>query len=501
MTADLFGFPDPPEPAAPRRVRGPKTPKPVPPILEKPAAVSAPPAPPEPEIRIYSVTEVTRSVRDALESQIGVVWVEGEISNHRKQSSGHQYFTLKDAQCQLSCVLFARGAWRKQIPLSDGMHVQVRGILTVYEARGQYQMNVQLVQVAGAGLLQAKFEALKRKLDEEGLFDPARKRPLPKFPVSIALVTSPTGAALRDMLNILTRRAPSLRVLISPVRVQGEGAGLELAAAVTELNGAPGNGLPCVDVIVVTRGGGSIEDLWAFNDETLARAIAVSRIPVVSAVGHEIDFTIADFVADLRAPTPSAAAELVAPEKAELLRRLEQVGNQIRRCVLMRLEREKAQLAYLSRGVLFGEPRRRLNEASQQLDFAADALARAVRMRLEKSRRGVAELLAVVRQHRPDQLLAIRRHQLESLQQRLAGALQRRLEEKRQRLQRGTDMLRLLAPQTVLERGFSITTLRDGRVLQSVREIEPGMELITRLGDGSVRSEVQDVWGSYARTL
>ncbi|MDB6154960.1 MAG: exodeoxyribonuclease large subunit, partial [Chthoniobacteraceae bacterium] len=353
-----------------------------------------------------------------------------------------------------------------------------------------YQMNVQLVQVAGAGLLLAKFEALKRKLDEEGLFDPYLKKPLPKFPLSIALVTSPTGAALRDMLNILTRRAPFLRILISPVRVQGEGAGLELAAAVAELNEAPGNGLRRVDIIVVTRGGGSIEDLWEFNDERLARAIAASSIPVVSAVGHEIDFTIADFVADLRAPTPSAAAELVAPEKTELVRRLEQVGNQLRRCAMVRLENEKAQLLYLGRSVLFGEPRRRLNEAAQRLDFASDALSRGMKARLSQSRQLISELLAVVRQHRPDQLLAIRRQQLAALNQRLTPCAQRRLEEQRQRLQRAADMLRLLAPQTVLERGFSITTAPDGSVIHSVSEASPGMELLTRLSDGVVRSRV-----------
>ncbi|HEX8296752.1 MAG TPA: exodeoxyribonuclease VII large subunit, partial [Chthoniobacteraceae bacterium] len=446
------------------------------------------------EARVYSVSEVTRSVRDALENSVGVVWVEGEISNLRKQASGHQYFTLKDAQSQLSCVLFARGgAWRKSVPLSDGMCVQVRGSMTVYEARGQYQLNVQMVQAAGAGLLQARFETLKRRLDEEGLFSQDRKQPLPKVPTSIAIVTSPTGAALRDMLNILDRRAPWLRVLISPVRVQGEGAGAELAAAVTELNAAPENGLPQVDVIVVTRGGGSIEDLWEFNDETLARAIAASRIPVVSAVGHEIDFTIADFVADLRAPTPSAAAELVAPDTAELLRRLEQADLQMRRCALARLQKEKGRLTFLERSALFAEPRRRLNEEAQRIDFAAENLLRAARDRLTQLRRELSEMSAVVRQHRPDHLLAIRRQQLEALSQRLAICAKQRLSERRQELQRVSDMLRLLAPQTVLDRGFSITTLTDGRVVSSVNDLKPGTKVLTRLGDGIARSEVDQI--------
>ena len=270
---------------------------------------------------------LTRSIRSFLETEIGLVWVEGEISNYRKQPSGHQYFTLKDAQCQLACVLFQRSAQiAQQPPLADGMQVQVRGMLTVYEARGQYQLNVNLVQAAGAGLLQAKFEALKKKLDAEGLFDAASKKTLPAFPAIIGIVTSPTGAAIRDVLNVLQRRAPWVRIVINPVRVQGEGAAAEIARAVEEFNNHHANGLPAVDVIVVCRGGGSIEDLWAFNEEVVARAIFASEIPVVSAVGHEIDFTIADFTADLRAPTPSAAAELVVPDAETLMRHLGQLG-------------------------------------------------------------------------------------------------------------------------------------------------------------------------------
>lgn len=444
--------------------------------------------------QVFSVSEVTRVVRGVIESALGVVWVEGEVSNYRKQASGHQYFTLKDAQSQLSCVLFARGgSWRKQVPLADGMQVQVRGALTVYEARGQYQLNVQLVQAGGAGLLQAKFEALKRKLDAEGLFDPARKRPLPRFPATVALVTSPTGAALRDILNILERRAPWLRVLVSPVRVQGAGAGKELAAAVAELNQAESLGLPRPDVLVVTRGGGSMEDLWEFNDESLARAIAASQIPVVSAVGHEIDFTIADFVSDLRAPTPSAAAELVAPDTGELLRRLGQTQAQLQRSVLLVLERVRNRVAYLSRAALFSEPTRRLDAAAQRLDLAQDALGRAARDRVSREVRRVGDLCSVVRAHRPDQLIGLRRQQLGALERRLSAAVRQRLAERQQRLQRGGDMLRLLAPQTVLERGFSITTLADGRLIPSVKGLVAGTQLITRLIDGTVESVVGEL--------
>ncbi len=457
-----------------------------------PQAQAPAPVPAVREPRVYSVSEVTRSVRDVLESGIGVVWVEGEISNYRKQSSGHQYFTLKDAASQLPCVLFARGgAGRKQVALGDGMHVQVRGAMSVYEARGQYQLNVQLVQATGEGLLQAKFEALKRKLDAEGLFDPENKRALPKFPATVAIVTSPTGAALRDMLNILTRRAPWLRVLISPVRVQGAGAGAEVAGAVDELSRAAALGLPVADVIVVTRGGGSIEDLWEFNDEGLARAIAASRIPVVSAVGHEIDFTIADFVADLRAPTPSAAAELVAPDTADLLRRVGQFNGQMHRCIFAQLDRDRGRLAFLSRAALFGEPERRLNAAAQRIDLANEALGRALKERLESWHRQVAQWLSVVRLHRPDQRVKISRQQLESASQRLQAGFRQCLLERQYRLQRAGDMLRLLAPQTTLDRGFSITTLADGTLIQSVGQLVPGQEIRTRLSDGVVASEVR----------
>ena len=287
------------------------------------------------ETTVLSVWELTRSIRSLLESEVGTVWVEGEISNYRRQSSGHQYFTLKDERSQLPCVLFRGSNNLLTGPaLADGLHVQARGEVTVYELRGQYQMIVQAVQPRGVGALQARFEALKRRLDAEGLFDAARKKPLPGFPVAVGIVTSPTGAALQDMLNILKRRAPWLRVVVHPVRVQGAGASLEIAEAIREFNlwaegaGGPTHaGRPVVDLIVVARGGGSIEDLWEFNEEIVARAIAASGLPVVSAVGHEIDFTIADFAADLRAPTPSAAAELIAPDTAELLRQLAAAGQ------------------------------------------------------------------------------------------------------------------------------------------------------------------------------
>src|SRR5256712_8946123 len=267
--------------------------------------------------KIFTVTELTRSIRSTLETKFGAVWVQGEVSNYKLHPSGHQYFTLKDARAQIACVIFRNTMAPLRQPLVDGTEVQVYGQVSVFEARGQYQLSVQILQTRGLGLLQAKFEALKRKLEAEGLFEAARKRPLPKLPKRIGIVTSPSGAAIRDMLNVLRRRAPWLQILINPVRVQGIGAAAEIAVAIREL---ANEAFAPLDLIVVTRGGGSIEDLWEFNEEIVARAIFHSAVPIVVAVGHEIDFTISDFVADLRAPTPSAAAELIVPDVIDLQR-------------------------------------------------------------------------------------------------------------------------------------------------------------------------------------
>src|SRR6188474_2361089 len=275
--------------------------------------------------KVFTVSELTRGIRGTLETKFAAVWVQGEISNYKLHPSGHQYFTLKDQRAQISCVIWRDTMQPPRQPLADGAQVQVFGIVTVFEARGQYQLNVQVIQPRGVGILQAKFEALKRKLEAEGLFAAERKRVLPKFPRRIGIVTSPSGAAIRDMLNVLQRRAPWLQILVNPVRVQGAGAAAEIAVAIRELARPNVNWRP-VDLIVIARGGGSMEDLWEFNEEIVARTIADISVPLVSAIGHEIDFTIADFVADLRAPTPSAAAELIVPDVVDLHRRTNELG-------------------------------------------------------------------------------------------------------------------------------------------------------------------------------
>ncbi len=452
--------------------------------------------PPAPQLssapQVFTVSELTRSIRSFLETEIGQVWVEGEISNYRKQASGHQYFTLKDEKCQLSCVRFHRTAQSLQQPqLADGMHVQVRGMMTVYEARGQYQLNVNLVQAGGVGLLQAKFEALKRKLDAEGLFDGDRKKTLPGFPATIGIVTSPTGAAIRDMLNILERRAPWIRIIINPVRVQGDGAAEEIARGVTEFNNHRENGLPAPDVIVVCRGGGSIEDLWAFNEEVVARAIFASTIPVVSAVGHEIDFTIADFAADLRAPTPSAAAELIAPDADTLLRHLEQLRLRTARILSSTLTQQRERLAFIQRGILFREIVSRLSEWQQRVDYCDENLRRATAEGISSAKQSLAILSGALRQHRPDQVAQLKRQQIASLLQQMDERLAASLQGRRHRLRKAESLLAVLTPDATLRRGYSITTDPEGKLIRSVAAVSKGMAIHTRLSDGTVVSKVE----------
>src|SRR5882762_9493954 len=332
--------------------------------------------------KVFTVSELTRNIRGTLETKFGAVWVQGEISNYKLHPSGHQYFTLKDQRAQISCVIWRDAMAPLRKPLADGAQVQVYGTVTVFEARGQYQLNVQILQPRGVGLLQAKFEALKRKLEAEGLFAPERKRPLPKFPRRIGIVTSPSGAAIRDMLNVLRRRAPWLQILIDPVRVQGAGAAQEIAVAIRELANPNENFAP-VDLIVLTRGGGSMEDLWEFNEEIVARTIADVTVPIVSAIGHEIDFTIADFVADLRAPTPSAAAELIVPDIVDLRRRIEELSACLHKCLRNFVQHQKTRLRFLSQQTLVRNLVARMREAQQRFDLMRELLARLTKQKIK----------------------------------------------------------------------------------------------------------------------
>jgi exodeoxyribonuclease VII large subunit len=440
---------------------------------------------------VLSVRELTVRITDLLEEGIGSVWVEGEISNLRRQSSGHSYFTLKDEESQLSCVLFARTSSGQKVELRDGLQVQLQGQITVYRQRGQYQLMVRLVQAKGEGVLQARFEELKRRLAEEGLFDQERKRPLPRFPGRIGVVTSPTGAAIHDFLQVLHRRHPGLRVVISPVRVQGKGAAAEIAAAIASFSSAS-EAIGPVDVIVVTRGGGSLEDLWEFNEESVARAIAASSVPVVSAVGHEIDFSIADFVADLRAPTPSAAAEILAADGSDLMERCRSLVGRIGREAIVFLERHRALEERLAESSIFREPMRRMEEARQISDRQEEDLSRAMDRRMERLRASLGKIAAQLASADPRHRLESTRQRIKSLSGELGTQISRRLEREKGRVDRITSTLSALDPKATLARGFSITRDTGGRVVTSAGQVKPGELIRTELAEGEIKSKVSD---------
>jgi len=436
---------------------------------------------------IFSVTEFTRRVRDLLESHLRDVWIEGEISNYRKQSSGHHYFTLKDDRSQLACVMFSR-AYSAQAGtiLRDGVQVQAFGRVSVYEARGQYQLIVELVQTKGLGLLQAKFEALKRKLEAEGLFDPAHKKPLPPFPRRIALVTSPTGAAVQDMLNILQRRSPWLRLLICPVRVQGEGAAEEIAGAIAYLS--ENQAALRIDVLIVGRGGGSLEDLWEFNEEVVARAIFGCRIPTVSAIGHEIDFTIADFVADLRAPTPSAAAELVAPAIDAIFGQINSRKLHLERMVKQHLEIRRLKMSRIEGAAIFREPARLISERQQWVDQLEIRLAQLRDWLFKRRRDHLLRLTSLVMMFKPAEVLERRRKEIRLCQEKLRSTVLQRLERERLHIRRLAEAVRLLGPEQTLRRGYSITEDENGKVIHSVSAVAANQKIKTILADGSIWS-------------
>lgn len=449
--------------------------------------------------KVMSVSELTWQIRRLLEQQVGEVWVTGEVTNLRLQSSGHIYFTLKDAGAQLTCVLFRGETQADRALLQDGRRVNLRGEVTVYEPRGQYQLRVTKVELQGVGALQAAFEKLKQRLKAEGLFAPERKRPLPRYPQRIGLATSPTGAAIRDVLHVVERRNPALEIVLAPCRVQGEGAAVEIAAAVRLLNEfnaaqlAFGDRGLAIDLILVTRGGGSLEDLWAFNEEVVARAIFESALPVVSAVGHEIDFTISDFVADVRAATPSAAAEIITEGVFASGQFLSEAPGRLRQSALQQMEDKRYVLTQATQRLARVHPRRRLNDWVQRLDEAQTSLLRCVRQGARQQRqtwRNLAERLARVR---PAALLRQKREMFQQADQRLRERARQRLEDRRAQLDTLEVRLRLLGPEQVLGRGYSITTdAASGQVLRAAAEVKAGQRLKTRLKAGEVLSKVEE---------
>ena len=442
--------------------------------------------PPEdsPARRILTVSELTSLVRASLETDFSEVWLEGEISNLRAPGSGHLYCTLKDDASQIRAVIFRSTALRLRFSVEDGLHVIVRGRVTVYEPRGECQVVLEHVEPKGRGALQLAFEQLKNRLSAEGLFDQNRKRPLPVFPRTIGIVTSLTGAAVHDMVTVLHRRCPILSVIVAPVQVQGEGSAEQIVSAIRSLNE-----LGQVDVIIVGRGGGSSEDLWSFNEEAVVRAIVASRVPVVSAVGHETDVTLADFAADMRAPTPSAAAEAVAPVLREIVARLEVLTVRCRQAMNSRCAMEQQRLDLVLAHI--AAIRFRVLEEAQRVDGAVAQMHQAVQTRLKQGW-GKIQFLnheLITRSPRSKVLhgLAVVPH----LRSRLVGVMQYGLERRMQRTCAGLARLNNLSPLAILGRGYSIVeTVPGHRVIRDASQVTPGQGVLARLAKGQLHCTV-----------
>jgi exodeoxyribonuclease VII large subunit len=436
---------------------------------------------------IYTVSELTSQIKDSLEGLFPNIWVEGEISNLRIPSSGHYYFTLKDSQSQIRGVMFR--SQQRILPFvpEDGMNVICRGRVNVYEPRGEYQLLIETMEPRGKGALQVAFEQLKKRLQAEGLFDDARKRPIPALPDRIAIITSPTGAALRDILKILHRRFPNLEILIVPVKVQGDEAPGEIARALTIVNAQH-----AADVIIVARGGGSIEDLWAFNTELVARALFTSAIPVISAVGHEIDFTIADFVADLRAPTPSAAAELVVRDKQELLQMLSHYRIRLKNALHNCLEQNRSSVSYLSRHLI--DPAKTIVNYQIQCDDLRLRLEKSLPRVVQQRKSDISHYREVILLRTPRTAIQNYRSALVYLKKECMHTAENLLARNTSALKNCIEKIKTLNPLNILQRGYSITRLLPAQELvKSARQVRTGDKLDVRLSEGEVYCIVDKV--------
>jgi exodeoxyribonuclease VII large subunit len=449
-----------------------------------------------PARRVWTVADLIGAVRTQLERQYTDVWVEGEISNFRPAESGHLYFTLKDDGAQLRIVMFRTQARLLRFRPENGMQVLARGRVTVYEGRGELQLSAEYLEPKGAGALQVAFEQLKAKLAAEGLFDQSRKKPVPGLPRTIGIVTSPRGAALQDILNILQRRHETVGVLIYPAQVQGPAAASEVASGIRFFNkSAPtserGSKQPAsVDVIIVARGGGSLEDLAAFNDEGLARVIAASQIPVISAVGHETDFTICDFVADLRAPTPSAAAELVIRSKHEIEQRVADLQSRLARAARYRLLMARNTLAELAQHAAFSRFRDLLNRRQQRLDDIAFRLAAAERDRLLRYRRRYESVWARLNENAPRRSLQRLQRDLDARSVALANVMRTLLARRSAQIHESAARLEGLSPLKVLERGYALVFDASGELIKSAEQVKVGDEITAKLARGIIAAKV-----------
>lgn len=438
--------------------------------------------------KVYTVSSLNREARRVIEDHLGVIWVEGEISNLARPSSGHLYWSMKDENAQLRCAMFRQNNRLLKFTPDNGRHVLARGRVSIYEARGEFQLVVEYLEEAGEGLLRRRFEALKTRLAAEGLFDAERKRRLPALPTRIGIVTSPSGAAVRDILTVLRRRFPAIPALIYPTTVQGEGAAEEIARTLRladERNDC--------DLLILARGGGSLEDLWSFNEEVVARAIAGLRTPVISGVGHEIDFTIADFVADVRAPTPSGAAELAVPDQSQWLRALGVIGGRLGRATHQRLATPQQRLEGLSHRLERSHPGVQVRQSSQRLDELETRLRLRLDRALAEQRSRLAELTASLLGATPRHLLANLRDRLRFVTRELNRSLGEVVHQRQNRLSLAERTLRSVSPLGTLERGYAIVTAReDGAVVTDAGAAAPGAGIEVRLSRGELSATVEE---------
>lgn len=441
---------------------------------------------PDTRPRALTVSELNHQARHLLESSFMQVWVEGELSGFSRPSSGHWYFSLKDQKCQIRCAMFRGANQRIRTLPREGDQIRIRGKVTLYENRGDFQIIVEHLEPAGLGALQQAFEALKARLQAEGLFDPARKKPIPATPRHIGVVTSPTGAAIHDILTVLKRRCPAIPVTLYPTAVQGQPATADIVQAIAR---AQQHGL--ADVLIIGRGGGSLEDLWCFNEEAVARAIAACPIPTVSAVGHEVDVTIADFVADLRAPTPSAAAEKISPDQQDWLRRLAEQQGRLGQSARRLLQRLHNQLGHLS--ARLRDPRRELLEKAQRMDELELRLNKAIRDRLDQQKQKTDYLLQRMSAQSPRRTLKTVKEQTQRLEERLTLATRHQLRQKDERLQHIAQTLHVVSPLATLGRGYAIVKDDNDRIVRKAGDLETGSQITARLGHGSVSARVTEI--------
>ncbi len=434
---------------------------------------------------VLTVSQLNQRARLLLEDVFPQVWVEGELSNIAKPTSGHVYFTLKDRNAQVRCAIFRQQASRARELLRDGLLVRVRGRVSLYEGRGDYQMILDSVEAAGDGALRLAFEALKSALQAEGLFAQERKRALPKYPQRIAVVTSPSGAVLHDIVSVFARRAPHVQLILVPTAVQGREATAQIVQA---LNSADTLGY---DAIILARGGGSLEDLWCFNEEAVARAIAACQTPTVSAIGHETDVSISDFVADLRAPTPSAAAELLAPDRTELLKQLSNTERQLTARIDESLQRKRIQLQHLRQRLR--HPRERLDQHNQRLDDLNLRMQRAMHAALQQRQQRFTYAQTRLNVQHPSETLPAHQQQLAGLQRRLIRATQLRTQHAKQHLHSLLQTLHVVSPLATLERGYSIISNDDQQIIRSVQTLQPAQTLQARLADGYLTLRVENI--------